>query len=212
MRAISTAPRVHDLLQLAHSRLDKADQPQPHWVDDALQQCAWVVVRRDMMLGSQIPVGIRGSERSQRWACFVASKLVVSALAPHQLRSGTAIKNRLMLPALRALAILENEWSDLPMQWGPGGSVGYELATGVPMVSRASDLDIAIGALRPIERDTARTLLATTLALPGPVDVRVETSACGFSLREYAAGATKLLVRTSAGGRLVQDPWSLEDD
>jgi hypothetical protein len=77
---------------------------------------------------------------------------------------------------------------DLDHPWGPGGSVGFELATGRHVVKLESDLDIVIYAEGKITREQARSLQARTMNLSVAVDIRVETPACGFSLIEYARG------------------------
>jgi len=212
LHATCTSPRVHDLLHLASPCLAEPCPPQPRWVTDALRQCPWVVVRRAAVPSSHLAVGVRGNQRSLRWGGFVAHNQIARTLAPHQLRSSLARKARLTLLPIQTLRILEHEWSTLPLHWGPGGSVAYELATGVAAVCSQSDLDIVIHARVRLEPDTAQRLLAMTRSLPAPVDVRIETAACGFSLQEYVESPARLLLRTPAGSRLVKDPWSLEDE
>jgi phosphoribosyl-dephospho-CoA transferase len=100
---------------------------------------------------------------------------------------------------------------DLDHPWGPGGSVGFELATGRHVVKPESDLDIVIYAERKITKEQARSLQARTTNLLVPVDIRVETLGCGFSLTEYARGGSAgILLRTAAGLELSDDPWSYE--
>ncbi|MGO8786846.1 MAG: malonate decarboxylase holo-ACP synthase [Terriglobia bacterium] len=212
MDATCTSPRVHDLLRLDSPCVAQPSQAQPWWVAHALQDCPWVVVRRAVVPDSRIAVGVRGNERFLRWGGFVAHDQVGQALAPHQLRSCLAKKARLALPAMQTLRILEDAWRTFHLEWGPGGSVGYELATGMAAVGSKSDLDIVIHSSRRLEFATAERLLAAARALPALVDVRVETSACGFSLQEYVQCPARLLVRTPAGSRLAADPWSLEDE
>jgi phosphoribosyl-dephospho-CoA transferase len=97
---------------------------------------------------------------------------------------------------------------DLDHPWGPGGSVGFELATGSHVVNSESDLDIVIHAEGKITREDARSLYARTINLPVALDIRVETRACGFSLTEYAtAGSARILLRTPDGLDLGNDPW-----
>ena len=48
------------------------------------------------------------------------------------------------IPALRALSLLTQRWKALDSAWGPGGSVGFELATGRHVVTPQSDLDVVI--------------------------------------------------------------------
>jgi phosphoribosyl-dephospho-CoA transferase len=84
---------------------------------------------------------------------------------------------------------MDERWCDLRLQWGPTGSVGFELASGMPTTNDTSDLDLIIRTQQRITRERARSLWNRTKGLAVRVDVRVETPYCGFSLEEYACGA-----------------------
>ncbi len=106
---------------------------------------------------------------------------------------------------------MEERWADLPLPWGPVGSVGFELATGRKVTTEVSDLDIVIRAKQRMGLEQARSFLDCTLELEAKVDVRVETPLCGFSLEEYvSASSAKILLRYPDGGRLGEDPWQEE--
>ena len=170
----------------------------------------FVVVRRGPMTSQRIPIGVRGGERNQRWAAFCHPTWVKSILTPPQLltRNVPALRAD-ATPALRALHLLKDRWMDLDHPWGPGGSVGFELATGKHVVKPESDLDIVIYAEGKITREEARSLHARTMNLSVAVDIRVETLACGFSLIEYArVDSAGILLRTPYGLELGNDPWS----
>jgi len=112
------------------------------------------------------------------------------------------------IPALRTLSLLAERWKALDSMWGPGGSVGFELATGRHIVTPQSDLDVVIYAHKPMTVMEARLLRDSTRGLPAPVDIRVETPICGFSLVEYASRApAPILLRTALGAVLGADPW-----
>ena len=130
-------------------------------------------------------------------------------IAPWHLRSGLANTARLSLPAMQSLRFLEVELAPLSNDWGPGGSVGYELASCARVVTRESDLDLVISAQDRFDRDFAGHLSKKIALAPVKVDVRIETPWCGFSLEEYVRrNSEKLLVRTSTGPRLTTDPWN----
>ena len=192
--------RIHDLLEIDVAHFPPAA---PVWVLESLERSPFVVVRRGSITDDNIPVGVRGTLRSERWAAFCPPHLVKRILTPEALLN-RAIPDRGM-PALHALNVLKNRWR---CNWGPGGSVGFELATGEAVVSPSSDLDAVIYASEPIDMSEARSLLESTHDLPAAVDVRVETPRVGFSLAEYVQ-ATKLLLRTPGGPVLGTDPWSL---
>jgi phosphoribosyl-dephospho-CoA transferase len=204
--------RTHDLLEIDANVFIAWNASAPGWVEEALRNTPFVVVRRGRTTDQEIPIGVRGAERNQRWAAFCHPTWVKSVLTPPQLLTRTVPTLRAdAAPALRALQVLKDRWMDLDHPWGPGGSVGFELATGSHVVKPESDLDIVIYAKRKITREQARSLQARTMNLSVPVDIRVETLACGFSLTEYArGGSASILLRTPDGLDLGNDPWSYE--
>jgi phosphoribosyl-dephospho-CoA transferase len=119
-----------------------------------------------------------------------------------------ALSRAAAIPAFRALSLLAERWKAVGPVWGPGGSVGFELATGRHIVTPQSDLDVVIYAHEQMTVNEARLLRDSTQGLPAPVDIRVETPTCGFSLVEYASQATaSILLRTASGAALGADPW-----
>jgi phosphoribosyl-dephospho-CoA transferase len=191
--------RIHDLLEIDVARFPQA---LPDWVQESLQRAPFVVVRRGNLTDDEIPVGIRGALRNERWATFCPRRLIKRVLTPEALLCREIPDH---MPALRALRLLKERWR---CNWGPGGSVGFELATGQAVVTPSSDLDAVIYASEPIDMSEARGLLDSTRSLPAAVDVRVETPRVGFSLAEYVRGE-ELLLRTPQGAVLGTNPWSL---
>jgi phosphoribosyl-dephospho-CoA transferase len=170
----------------------------------------WVVVRRANAPYRLVAAGIRGIHRHQRWGGFADLADVKERLRPSQLFSSMASRTRIGLPALAALFWLELQLDKSQLDWGPVGSVGFELATGRQMVTAASDLDIALFAPTQFSRDTARDLGSVMRAAPAKVDVRVETPYCGFSLEEYAREETeKVLIRLPESRKLATNPWAI---
>jgi phosphoribosyl-dephospho-CoA transferase len=204
--------RTHDLLEVDASQLIAAQAAAPQWVEESLRRSPFVVVRRGRVTEHEIPVGVRSAQRNQRWATFCHPRLVKSILAPPQLLRRTApISRANAIPAFRALNVFKDRWRDLERPWGPGGSVGFELATGNPVATPRSDLDIVIYANRRMAAGEAKFFYALTIELPAVADIRVETPLCGFSLAEYAqAASTAILLRTPVGHFLGKDPWSDE--
>jgi phosphoribosyl-dephospho-CoA transferase len=109
---------------------------------------------------------------------------------------------------MQSLRYLERQFSQLALEWGPGGSIGYEIASNVSTATHDSDLDLVIRSPVPIELAFAKDILATMNTAPARVDPRVETPSCGFSLQEYCSTRSrKVLVRTPAGYTFSDDPW-----
>jgi phosphoribosyl-dephospho-CoA transferase len=103
---------------------------------------------------------------------------------------------------------MDERWQNLTFPWGPGGSVGFELASGRPSTNDSSDLDLIIRASAAISKEQARSLWKRTQDLTVQVDVRVETPYCGFSLEEYACRSSgRILLRYPDGPKLGADPW-----
>jgi phosphoribosyl-dephospho-CoA transferase len=204
--------RTHDLLEIDANVFISGNESSPEWVEGVLRKSPFAVVRRGQATDLEIPIGVRGAERNQRWAAFCHPAWVKSILTPPELLTRTIPTLRVdAAPALRALQVLKDRWMDLDHPWGPGGSAGFELATGLHVVKPESDLDAVIYAEGKITKDEARSLHARTMNLSVAVDIRVETLACGFSLIEYARGGPAgILIRTPDGLELGNDPWSYE--
>ena len=210
MVTASQLPLVHDLVLLNSYEVNAAHAAETDWIINTLKQCPWVVVRRTLAPDGKISIGIRGEERHQRAGCFACYEQIEKLLSPKHLQSDLIARDRRALPALQSLIFIEKELSSFPLDWGPGGSVGYELASERHVVHAKSDLDLVIRAPESLDRKFAEELWAILLASPGKIDCRVETPACGFSLEEYVRSETaSLLVRTPAGPVLVSDPWQL---
>jgi phosphoribosyl-dephospho-CoA transferase len=200
-------PQVHDLLQIDYSSLSSGCGAEPSWVRQTMLNCPWVVVRRSQTASDFVAVGVRGENRSERWAASCEKSLVREIVRPEELlRTSSDVRRK---PALRSLQEMSERWANLTLPWGPGGSVGFELASGRKVTTEASDLDLVIRAQRRITVEEARFLLDRTQGLEAKVDVRVETPVCGFALEEYVSSA-EILLRYPDGGRLGEDPWQEE--
>lgn len=204
--------RTHDLLEIDAKQLLSCQAYAPQWVEEELRESPFAVVRRGPAPGHQIPIGVRGTRRNQRWAAFCHPKLVKRILTPSQLLSRAIPTSRAdAIPALRALHLLKERWMERVLPWGPGGSVGFELASGRHVTTPESDLDIVIYAERRMTTEEAKSLCDRAMNLPAVVDIRVETLVCGFSLKEFAGGSrAAILLRLPRGIVLAKDPWGDE--
>jgi phosphoribosyl-dephospho-CoA transferase len=174
---------VHDLILLRTESAvisTQGDDPACPYLNP--NQRPWVVVRRGRISDGLIPVGVRGSQRHERWAGFTRLSEVLETRRPDQLRLLLAKDSRRGLQAFRTLSYLESHLVGLDMRWGPGGSVGYELASGIPAVRADSDLDFILSAPRKLEITEALDLWHMISSASGKVDAVVETPCCGFSL------------------------------
>ena len=66
--------RTHDLLEIEANVFIARNASAPGWVDEALRKTPFVIVRRGRTTDQEIPIGVRGAERNQRWAAFCHPK------------------------------------------------------------------------------------------------------------------------------------------
>jgi phosphoribosyl-dephospho-CoA transferase len=195
----------HDLLRIEVSRfLVPEDASSWAAIESCLRHAPFVVVRRARMKDGYVPVGIRGQDRGERYAAWLDPRGVRAVLKPESLRTSGQARD---LRALAALRECEQRFRSLHHPWGPTGSTGFELASGIATVTETSDLDLLI---HMMERPTDRELAAIANAcndLPCAVDLQIATPHGAFSLREYCSGSDRLLLRTCTGPVLVIDPW-----
>jgi phosphoribosyl-dephospho-CoA transferase len=187
--------RPHDLLRI--TSVAPLCRDAPGWLQPALQAAPWVVVRRDRCAPDRVPVGIRGAHRRQRHATEISLGLIAEILSPPDLLG--RIDHLPDLPAADAMRAAVRLLEPTGLRWGPGGSVGFTLATGVCAVSPDSDLDLVLAARhlpsRPVlvaARDALRTL-------PVRVDAQLELPIGGIAVDELLSGTDRVLVRTADG-------------
>jgi phosphoribosyl-dephospho-CoA transferase len=206
--------RPHYLLKIDTAAIScgtsSLDVSVPAPVRRELEETNFVVVRRGVITESWVPIGIRGPQRSQRWAAWYPRYAIQEIVKPMDLLTQIDTANDPdVSPARRALRSLLNAWQWLAYPWGPAGSVGFEVATGKQTTTIRSDLDVVIYADEPLSRRDAQRLLTSADDLEVRLDIRIETLTCGFSLTEYATSPTRtILLRTVAGPILGTDPWN----
>ena len=96
-----------------------------------------------------MPVGIRGATRGERFGTWLDLASIDARSTPEQLAAAPVHAARAALPALSLLVAIKVRCDHTQLAWGPTGSVGFELASGVPTVTESSDLDLVMRAPRP---------------------------------------------------------------
>jgi phosphoribosyl-dephospho-CoA transferase len=198
--------KPHDLLRLAPAAIAApAFADAPEWVARSLRRAQYVVVRRAPRLNGAMAVGVRGQARHERFGTWLDEAYVDQVVSPEELRDA----GRSALPAfelLRKVAPLCDGYA-----WGPTGSVGFELASGVATVTPASDLDLMIRAPEPMERAQAAALhialVDAASSMKMRIDIQVETRDAAFALAEFAGSAPRVMLRCADGPKLVANPW-----
>jgi phosphoribosyl-dephospho-CoA transferase len=200
-------PRAHDLLWGLCTQQLAPDAPA--WARAALGRHTPVVVRRAQGEPGWVAVGIRGPAREQRFASWMRLAEIRRRVSPEAIaRVGRwQTHAQPQWRALRALAQLAPELTARGLTWGVTGSLGFELASGLPAAHPASDLDLLVRAPQPVSRAWAQALCALLDGAPGTVDLQLETPYGGLALREWARGESRVLLKTSGGALLVGDPW-----
>jgi phosphoribosyl-dephospho-CoA transferase len=196
-----------------HDRMnvDSPEERCPLWVEHSLKEAPFVVVRRAKSFAEIIPVGVRGSLRSQRFAAFLAPVSIRRRITPEQLPAtrGRLSKARTEeIPGLKVLAVIEEQLASFPLAYGPIGSIGFELASGLPTATSASDLDLLIRAPERLPIQLAQELVLIFSGHPCRVDAQLETPRGAVSLTEYASGQRPLLLKQDAGPILADDAWT----
>ncbi|MDQ3792243.1 MAG: malonate decarboxylase holo-ACP synthase [Actinomycetota bacterium] len=201
--------RPHDLLRLTSSAGLRHEETVPAWVHTSLAQAHWVVVRRARAPDGLIPVGVRGHARAERFAALLAPDGVAACVTPENLaaaRGWRHMPRAYWVGSLQVLDAVNELFASLGFAWGPTGSVGFELATGVAAASTTSDLDVVVRAPEPWPLETALDIADKLARLPARVDVQLDAPAGVVMLAEYARGG-RVLLRTPDGPRLTCDPW-----
>jgi phosphoribosyl-dephospho-CoA transferase len=199
-------PRVHDLIRFDADVLDVAV---PAWVTRDHGD-VWAVVRRQAASRPEaVSAGVRGRRRAERKAIEVDRGAVRAVVTPESLAiaDASALGHAGIAAALAAIA---TSAAFRDRAWGPAGSTGFQLATGLMTVHAESDLDVVVRADAPIPRTEARAMLQALADLPCRVDCLLETPAGGIALAEWATDfeSRSVLLRTAEGPRLTTDPWA----
>ncbi|MGO0059525.1 malonate decarboxylase holo-ACP synthase [Brevibacillus fluminis] len=202
--------RPHDLVRLARPEALICHGQQPEWVAPSLGRAPYAVIRRVPLMPGMVPVGVRGEARSERFAAFADDANIAEIITPEQLAMQQAW-NRLdrtrQIGALRSLPFIARLFADYALAWGPVGSVGFELASGLVTAKAASDLDVVVRVPEPLDRNIAAELYAELGHTPARVDVQLETPLGAIALAEYASSVRPMLLKTFHGPRLTADPW-----
>ncbi len=204
-------PRPHDLLWVDDPAALIPLDAWPAWATPAWLAVAPSVVRRaPLRPHGRLPVGLRGATRSERCAAHVDGARVVRMLSPEDVARRASTRGDLgdsPRACLRALSRLAPSLDAVALAWGVTGSVGFTLASGIDVLRDQSDLDLLVRAAAPHDAAALRAIAAIVQAAECRVDVQVETPRGGFALAEWMRTGGPVLLKTSQGPLLCDDPW-----
>ncbi|MEM6052355.1 malonate decarboxylase holo-ACP synthase [Erwinia sp. P7711] len=196
--------RAHDLVWLASAHDLQGELPE--WVSSQWRSALPLVVRRDWDAGGRIPVGIRGLRRDQRAAAWISADAVRRCVTPESLSESALLLGSPFVslpPVQAAIQLAQQRWG---WQWGITGSVGYALATEVPVMHAASDLDLVLRCDLPVAEQELMRWQEFTRHLSCRVDTQVETPQGAFALAEWLREG-RVMLKTNLGPRLTAQPW-----
>ncbi len=198
----------HDLLFLRPQTLLPADAPA--WAQDSIKEGLPCVVRRDSFSLEKLPVGFRGTQRSQRYGSFISSQDVLKKFSPEDavaLLSSTDLQSS-QIDYLKELSeiIQANEELKNSVKWGVSGSFGFSLAVGRQYFRDTSDIDLVVRANNEEELKCLASLKSWILTPKFQLDIQIQTSKGGFSYKEWLK-TKKVLLKTNTGPLLTDNPW-----
>jgi len=185
----------------------------PPWVKQSILAAPYVVVRREQgpsaPLADNIAIGVRGEGREMRWADTISPNCVAAVIPPVHLRLTSKVRAERVqkIPALGHLLRLQQKWRADERAWGPGGSVGFELASGRQTATVTSDLDIIVFAPEPFDKPYAANLLQSAQEISPQIDILIETPGFAFSLAEYATSKNTSILLRGPEGPYMGEPW-----
>jgi phosphoribosyl-dephospho-CoA transferase len=199
---------VHDLALISdNSSLYFRSHPQ--WVGKALRRAPIVVVRRGQSRRNFVAVGVRGADRQQRYGSVISLSDVIACRTPESLAAerGWSDATTQIPAAFRdALAAVNEYCLRERLVWGPIGSVGYQLLTGISVITLSSDLDMMIRCHRPPNRDQIRMFDEYLRTVSVRIDVVLEGPCGGVAMREYLS-YKKVLIKDKGGARIGSFIW-----
>ena len=204
----------HTLIRLKSRSALTASAALPAWAEAMLNESPYVIVRRGPQ-ADRYPVGLRGYQKPQRFAAFVAPEGYTETVTPQQALALLPKLDpaRAQLPAFQKLVQLQPLLQGF--DWGVGGSLQFELVTGLKMARPVSDVDVIMNRpAQPLSLAAAAQLVQRLQAIAGAhADIQVVHGQDGFSLEEYAQHRdAQIMMKTASGPQLTDDPWHFESE
>jgi phosphoribosyl-dephospho-CoA transferase len=194
--------RVHDLVRIDPNVATRWAGA-PLWVASALVRAPWVVVRRPAPHDG-VPIGVRGLERTQRFAAEILVSDVREVRSPESLVPERGENERLE----RAFHACLEAAGRCGLRIAPTGSFGFERASGLLATRAESDLDLLLRA-GDVGFDVLRSFDAACRSITRESSVRIDVEVAfgddGIALSELVRGGD-VVAKTPHGPRIVACP------
>ncbi|EPH97701.1 malonate decarboxylase holo-[acyl-carrier-protein] synthase [Enterococcus faecalis 13-SD-W-01] len=177
----------------------------PEWLKLS-QQVYGVVRRSEPSDPAFLPIGLRGSARNQRFALEILSDSIQKVIHPWTIIDQESFREKEIasFPAYQQFHAARDILSGY--KWGVGGSLGFELASGIQAVKETSDFDLLLYADSPA--GLPLQAIQSHSDFFEQFDTQVITSKGGFSLKEYLrTPEKKILLKTTTGPKLTKEIW-----
>jgi phosphoribosyl-dephospho-CoA transferase len=201
---------AHDLIYGIKKEEIVLDQNEnyPSWFSK-LEAPYFAVIRRDKKRGGFIPIGIRGKRKDERLAAFVLYQSFYQIISPTFITQNALWQKYPFLqeyPSFKELDSIAHFFTALKVSWGITGSLGYELITKIPCITKQSDLDIIVTLKKP---DHELLLSMKNYIQNYPfIDLQIQTPIGAFSLKEWKEDRCPILLKTDEGAFLTNKLWS----
>lgn len=196
---------AHDIVKLKPGCLQATQLPD--WLTN--RELFYATVRRAVVASSQVPIGLRGPNRSQRFGLIIGLDDVEQIIKPYDLCTNLSFRHHEVqaYPAYQKFLDAQNIFAKTAIKWGVGGSLAYELASNEPTIKLTSDFDLLIYC--QTLNDFPLTLINTYSAFFNDLDTQVITPKGGFALKEYLRTPNKkILLKTIQGPLLTTEIWN----
>lgn len=202
----------HDILKIENPEKLPNFSGFPEWAKQACLASPYHVVRRAPTIKNQIPIGIRGKQRNERFGCYVLHDQIERVIHPTEIVQQklwkTWRRKNHFLTMIETLDQLDHLFTGLA--WGVGGSLGYELISTLNTIHEHSDIDLIWYQSHAPDFSFCKNLIHEITQLPIKVDIQVENAKGGFHLAEYVRHPHhKILLKQNDGPVLSDNIWYL---
>lgn len=194
---------VHDIIRFRDVGTIAFHEGVPDWVKARPTSQHYAVVRRMKTTTQTVAIGLRGKGRSERIAGFINKAEIEEIITPRSLVSGMAHYRDSRFRAV--LSEVDTIVSPFGYEWGPTGSIGFELATGIPVTTATSDLDMTVYVPSGPDYQVLVQLYEQLEQCSLRIDTQIEFGQMGAALlTDIVKFKSGFLLRTSSGPLIAE--------